>query len=625
MPGDVYSFEWGKVSAKQWQLQYPEEKPDANAIIIFDDGQVKLSPGSLFIGGILTRHKRLKILTNAGINEAGNQRINFYEGSKLLSFSAQTLTPGGEVYELKEDDYYIKEFEDYRILEFAFPKVDSGCIIEYKYSIMDRGLFYNYSWYFHNSLYTYLSRIELSIGEGLDFSYSTTNIPDNLTSPTLKTEPGARGDVYHRYIWTLYQLDPIKDVPYITCPGDYQATIKFILKSLDTDMYTYERYDNWRDMGKGFLNYLDNNYIIKFSDLKKQLGVLSVDTTSRYDHLTKIYNYVRDDFRTDKTIHNMDLRNKNLKKFYKEKIGSAFEKNILLREFLLLAGYDAELVFLCTRSKTRLHPKRYTIMQFDYGLVQAIIENDTLYLDANSQYINFGNVPSYCRVDSVLFVHKEDSHIGSINFNDPETKWVDTTHINVMNNNTLKCITSSRLTGYFAGEIGELYEVSELSEFMDKMFYSRVSNIQKDDQPDICRADTNGLNIAFSYNLPDAVKKLDVFYSVNPFDFRYNRNPFVEKYRFVPIDFNFPAELRNVLIFKFDDSIFLEKIPNDTSINYSGLTFSRSFRQYGNEYIFESNFTIDKPYYSDSEYINIQEFFDQMILLKNEPIVYRRD
>lgn len=85
-------------------------------------------------------HQAVLIKTEAGLDEA-NVRLTYAKKAKFLHFSARTITPDGEIFEVgpeaihEADGKGDEEDQEYQVRVFAFPRVEVGSIVEFRYTV----------------------------------------------------------------------------------------------------------------------------------------------------------------------------------------------------------------------------------------------------------------------------------------------------------------------------------------------------------------------------------------------------------------------------------------------------------------------------------------------------------
>lgn len=184
--GPVFVFEEIDLADTPTKKDYP----DANAVYILREGKFNVQtmlvdlryfsidvPWSTF-----SEHVVLKVLDDGGKRYA-DIRIPFWQDWELLDFKARTIKPSGEVVELNREDIYEVSYfpkfilyADMKAKVFAFPAVDTGCILEYIYTLGYKEP-YVPRWFFHAQEPTVKAAFSYDIPKKVQFVYTHHSQP----------------------------------------------------------------------------------------------------------------------------------------------------------------------------------------------------------------------------------------------------------------------------------------------------------------------------------------------------------------------------------------------------------------------------------------------------------------
>ncbi|MBC8031854.1 MAG: DUF3857 domain-containing protein [Pyrinomonadaceae bacterium] len=138
--------EWRPVDPAHLAQKTPIVDPDADAEAIFwdirvdDGGQDDL---------VLSHYIRIKIFTELGREKQSKIEIPFLSGTKIKDVAARTIKPDGSIVELTKADIIEKTIvqvsgRKLRSKNFAFPAIEPGAIIEYKWREVISGASINF-------------------------------------------------------------------------------------------------------------------------------------------------------------------------------------------------------------------------------------------------------------------------------------------------------------------------------------------------------------------------------------------------------------------------------------------------------------------------------------------------
>ncbi|HKJ67876.1 MAG TPA: DUF3857 domain-containing protein, partial [bacterium] len=103
--------EWEELN--RTDLPGKAEYPDASALVLLDEGSMKLSDGSDIQFSTFEKHRVVKILDRSGLAFA-NVIIPYSPPSEVDFIQARTISPDGEITVLEEEDIYdVTAFPDF--------------------------------------------------------------------------------------------------------------------------------------------------------------------------------------------------------------------------------------------------------------------------------------------------------------------------------------------------------------------------------------------------------------------------------------------------------------------------------------------------------------------------------
>ena len=129
------SEEWRPVEPSDLALKAPIVEPDADAEAIFWDIRIDDAGSSDLV---LSHYIRIKIFTDRGREKESKIDIPFLSGTKIKDVAAHTIKPDGSIVELAKEDVLERTVVQsagvkLRTKSFAFPGIEVGCIVEYKW------------------------------------------------------------------------------------------------------------------------------------------------------------------------------------------------------------------------------------------------------------------------------------------------------------------------------------------------------------------------------------------------------------------------------------------------------------------------------------------------------------
>lgn len=615
----AFGQKWGKVTDEEIQQGPPEDYPEANAVILFDIGRMEVSVERVE----LHRHVRIKILTRAGIEEAGDIGFSYDEEDRIRSLQAQTITPDGKKIKVDKDEFFTKTLGGYKYTTFAFPALDSGCIIEYKYINTNERLHRLDAWYFQSDLYTLYSEFSLILNPGFVYSSATVQVPPEKREPETEYLPNP-DDMYGRrnqkFTWKLTDLPPINDEPYMSFRDNYLASIYNQLVSYETAHSKWDYIKGWPDIGEKF-QFSIEEYIDKRKDIEKLADSLTVGLTDPLEKAKTIYNYVIREIKTQDDDKGYYFSNDKLSVMLGNKCGTGDEKNILLTQMLKSAGLSAWPVLIGTRDKTVFNPKLYQAQQFNRIITFVDIKPTFYYLDATSGYCPFGILPPESRATGGLLLDGRKSELVKIVVDDTKAYRKDMTYMTVDADGAVKCSTSVQFCGYFASSYGERWDEKQPDEFVKDYLLDRLDAAYDMDSPNYKQDSLGILQIDITYSLDDYVRRLDNNMVLKPVQYYFRENPFKSEKRFFPVDFNFPFVYQNIVQIAFDNDYVAQTLPEPIQLEIPGASYTRNCMSDGEHIIINSQLSVDKPFFPQQLYPRLREFFIQATSAVEDEVV----
>lgn len=134
-PSLAGSEEWRPVAPSDLALKAPLVEPDADAEAIFWDIRIDDAGTSDLV---LSHYVRIKIFTERGREKTSKMDIPYFTGTRIKDVAARTIKPDGSILELAKEDVLERIIVKtgglkLRTKSFAFPGIEIGAIIEYKW------------------------------------------------------------------------------------------------------------------------------------------------------------------------------------------------------------------------------------------------------------------------------------------------------------------------------------------------------------------------------------------------------------------------------------------------------------------------------------------------------------
>lgn len=366
---------WGKVSQEEIDYNEVSFEKDASAVVLYETGYMNLQ------NPIETKvYRRIKILNEKGIEEA-NKKMIFQHLNKLENISglrAQTINieNGNPVkYEVEKDQFFYHTInEAFTAVDFAFPNVKAGSIIEYEYTMTTENLRWIEAWNFQDKIPTLYSSITIN-PEGLSAGFATIAVGELFVKKYSKKRDGN-----NQYQWSLTNIPSYTKYTFSYNPKDQRERLILQLK----------KYYKWKD------NYYNDSpelveITTKWTDLLKEIDERQKSfnnpvftrsllqeigfSNDEFTYLKNILRYFKSNYSWDRFTRTMPIPEMSNRRVHKEKIGNVADLNLHLYSLLQSAGFNVDLVILSTRDHGKIITSYPYIGQFN-SVINAVTLKD---------------------------------------------------------------------------------------------------------------------------------------------------------------------------------------------------------------------------------------------------------
>lgn len=629
-----YNSESYKVTLGDIEAQTFVKDSTANALVIYEEGN---SYFDRFDYKLKTEVKhKIKILNQKGFNNA-NVTLYLYnndsktEVEKVEDILAVTYNKiDGQVVKTKllPEHIFKEKFDKNRTLvKFTLPNIKEGSVVTYSYKLISPFMFKYKGWYFQGEIPKLYSEYKTSIpGFWLyhgkivgrqKFAIDTTVVKKNC----LTTSRGASADCANS-TYAMKDIPAFIEEDYMTTKRNYLSRIEYELKTYRAPDGTIKHYTkSWKDVDKEFKTDKEvGKQLRKKIELEELLNTDIINETDPLKKAQDIYEQVQNNY-TWNGEYDM-YKNVSIKDIIKNKSGNVLSVNILLHNILKEAGIDVKPILLSTRGNgfpTTIYPV-YT--DFNYLIVQAIINNKMYLLDATDDYLSFGEIPLRCLNGmGRLMNFKEGSEWLDLEPGN-STNMFYQANINIDDNGIISGNIKSKRTGYQALRQKKAYFPNP-DAFIEKL-ENNYPHIEIYDY-EVTNEDITSPEFKESYNIEytyDEAGKGNVY--LNPFFVKFfNENPFKLQERTYPIDFGYKDNYFYAFKFNFGDNYSIVEKPKDAFITLPNDTGKILFssKVLGNSINIILKINLTEPIYPSEYYPYLKEFMSKIIDIQNNSLI----
>lgn len=626
-------FSYGKISKEDFDKG--EYAPLAEAIVLQEFGKARIEYHEIQNNLVLRFYYHTKILIK---NKEGMEYANFSIPLSKNSNSKKETIEGikGTTYNLSSDGKIEKtEVEKKDILtekssanldltKIALANVKEGSIIELRYTTVSPYLYNLESWQFQSYIPKIHSEFISEIPNICNYNvnmkgYVKLDRRSQLPYDT-KIETST-GDV--RGTQTTYIA---KDIPafvredYMTSAKNFMGKLTFELASFSIPFGPSQNFSRtWQDVKTQLFN--DENFgkeLNRTNLFKSVLPTFIKENMSTTDKANAIYQYVKSQIRWNKSY---GLFSENgVKKALEQRVGNTADINFALISALRAASIDANPVILSTRDNGLPSLFQATITDYNYVIAHVQIDSQTYLLDASDYHSPFGQIPLRCvNYQGKLFKGNELSWVSLKSNLISKVSYDFTGDLDEEGN--LKGQLTIMRNGYAAtNKREEIKDFNSIEEYKESVEESSTN--YKILEHEIQNLDDNT-------QLLTEIQTIDFkkFASKNAKDFKFipfisgrtTKNPFNLDERSYPVDLGSNIEESFVLNIKLPSSYKISNKPKNMSLSLPNRDARYIYIIRENEGVLsvQISCTLNKPLFMPEEYLDLKEFFSQIIQSQN--------
>lgn len=522
----------------------------------------------------------------------------------------------------KKDFYKEKGNEIVKQVNFTFPGLKPGSIVEYTYTRIENDITSLDPWYIQSEIpcrYASLvltTPVESFIKEKL---FGTDSIPRNVRL--------VDNEHHRRTTYFKETISSFKPEPYMSSRKD--NIIKMIFYHIPVggtrDNSTGVASDEvWSAKGESLLNsyqfggQVDEKIPGTENIIDSAKQIVSVKDRIKYLFESVQKNMVQND---EQTMYPEDLE-----EAWKNKSGNSAEINLILLNLLLKAGVVSFPLLVSTRENGKISKDYPSFSQLNGVDVVGIVDSSRYYLmDASMKFQTFNTPPFNILNREVLLLQPK------------AVSWVMVTDESPLLKQNINLFCEIKEDGTIEGDAAIQHYHYAKSFMLD-------STIDKDNKNNDNYFDTKTESLKIISNkqeLPEnpeepllqkisftyEPQQTDDFIYINPqFLSSKKKNPFTGETRVSDIDFGCNQEITLSISLMLPPAIEVEHLPKNITVRApdSSFFYSRTYTV-NSEYInMNEVFRLNRPVFSKEDYTGLKESFNKMYALMNEEMILKR-
>ncbi len=634
-------FRWGKVPDADLKMTtYPLDS-SAEAVVLFDIGFIQ-ADFSIFSGftSKFSRFKRIKILKKSAFSSLGDIKIHYQENAfadGLLKLDAQIIQPNGTIKKLVDTSDFFTEHNSRNnyTTKFAFPNLQEGSIIEYRYQTMSYNTPFTLTdWYFQDDVPTRHSELFLSLPQSFEYEF----ICQGEKYPKLDRLNDSSHITIFRHTMansntTRFSMDSVlamKKESYVTTMDNYRSRIRFQLsRYLSPEGKVENVVNSWEKLAESLTKHplFGQQYLKKsnFKDIWRTVKKELNDTMTVEKKIKTVYTYL---------AKNVTWINENFNAFADGELDDAFKKrkassgelNLMLIACLRQADIVAMPMLISTRDNGVPIPIYPMVRQFNHVICYTEATGKPLLLDVGTIHRPMGVLRSVSLNGQGWILQGANSRW--VDILPPLSTQMLSATFTLTDNGSLKGSMIRQHTGYNA--VNELLETQDddknehLRKQLAKDFTGIIIDSIKIKGQDDHKA---SLKQAIYCTIENAATVAnDLIYLKPTLKTEFDQNPFRLNERNYPVEFPYPFRDEFILDLTLPPNYEIEEMPQSVNaiLGNKGGKLDYTATKTDNGIRLKIKIEVNQLYFEAKDYSMVKAFFNQIEVKQAEQIVLRK-
>lgn len=635
--GQGYEMEWGNIPRSDREMQSFAEDPEAGAVLLGEIGHLDFRSKGKEFEYILRVHRRIKLLRKSAFDRQATISIPYYhhnESEWMIAIEAQTITPDGRKHPLSPRDFYYEKKDQFRThVNFTFPQLQEGVVLEYRFAIRSDNIVQPRTWYFQREIPVRFSQLSLHNDSYLSFAtlFEGAEYMD-LQSKTREEVRLMKGNMRFRFSDEFYLMEnapAVREEAFMTTVDDYRVRLRLQLSEvLQSDGFSKPFLSTWEQSARDLIDSQFFGGLYRSRRATRKLHRLvsnDLRLTGGPEHqMRQIYHYLVNRIHWNGRFGVQPER--KLHDAFQTGRASAAELNFMLLALLNTQGIEAHPVLTSTRHHGRI-TQRYPLMdQFNYVMVMVSINGRTWLLDPTDPLRPPG-MPGLQALNKKAWVVNPDWPQW-INLEVPPCRDFFRTELHLQPDGRIQGNLTARYTSYSALLERQMHRQSPRGRYWEH----RLQQLNPEATLDsVSFNNTDVLDEPFGQELTFNISETghsfgDFIYLPLVVHANFSENPFKQRSRNFPVDFPYPFEEEWQIQLHIPTNLEVVELPQST--NYSlpdqqgSLRFECSSR--GNMIILSCHFAIHQDLIKPALYPQLKQLFDHYGQLVHSKVVLRR-
>lgn len=634
---DIPDLKYGKVSVQDFQQNYSSIDSSAEAVILYESGDVDFGYGDGYFKMIYNYHVRYKVLKKSGTDRAIFKipiyKFDHNQTEMLSKVDGCTYNlENGKVVpsKLTKESIFHEKPVDYVYQEkITLPNVKEGSIFELKYELeTPYSVHVNPEvWYFQRDIPVLWSKYTLLIPNEVTYRHLVGGYLKLLVN---KKEPsmgnlsrGIEGPA-QAYTFVMKDAPAFHNEKFITSEKDYISKVSFeLIRASVKGDFIRNFSDTWESVVKTTLK---EALLGEALHQKRFLKDIVQELQPIKDTLQKInaaFEYISKNIKWDEG--RAILPETDLARVFENKKGNAAEINIMLVNLLKELGLDANPVILSTRGNGEINELFPMTGQFNFLIAHVNLKGKDMLMDATEPLSRPGMLPERCLNGTGRLINEKTSRFVSL---EPIQKRASFEMVSVNIDSKSGAVTGNVS---FSGDGYDAYENRKrIKEKSEEGFIKEMKQINSEWQLSNFKIENATkpaeiLKVSYDFESPDNASGETIY--LNPmFLSRIEENPFKENNRIYPVDLEIRSDHTYKATIKIPPGYQVAELPESANMMLPDNLgkFSYVIAKAGDAISVSSRITLNEYYFTPEEYSLLKNFYDEIIKKHAAQVVLKK-
>lgn len=528
---------------------------------------------------------------------------------------------------LEDENIFYEDLDEYRTkISLFFPQVKEGSIIELSYQKSTLNIFTLEPWYFQHDIPTLYSSLSIKPFKRIEhlFILNGVELNDGKNS-----------------VWVEENVPALKEEPFVRNMSNFRKKMKFELKdykrtySSNFGAYVMKSslFETWEELHREM--YKGNTII--YGRSPDEIGRKLVDSikSANMDTLQMmkaIYTYVRDSVEWNGKLS--FIHSPWAEPILQQGSGNSGEINSALCDLLNEVGIPSDPLLISTRDHGAYLYNYPSITQFNHLICAAQIGQKIYFLDAINPHRSWDQPAAFDLNDHGMLINPRAG--GWLAIPDQyEAGRKVLVNARLSEDGNIKGNITEMYSGYAAVDLRGLIVALEeegADITVEEIWEKRVTDGNPDTRIDSIKIEhlhdpENQLIITYDIETEDFTSRVGDFIYLDPMMiFSDNENPFLDKNRTHPVDFNYHSREDFVLNLYLPETFQVAQVPQNQSVIFPGKIIEFRFlcQAVGSQVSLTSMYHRKQSEFGVEAYPYLRELYDKMLARQGEQIVLKK-